>query len=56
MFKMLKFLFINFSFLILCFNAYGFDLKSLTDKIQKDLGDKLQVPKGNNSKIHLEEC
>ena len=49
MFKMLKFLFISFSFSILCFNAYGFDLKSLTDKIQKDLGDKLQVPKGNNS-------
>ena len=40
---------ISFSFSILCFNAYGFDLKSLTDKIQKDLGDKLQVPKGNNS-------
>ena len=49
MFKKVKILFISFSFSILCFNAYGFDLKSLTDKIQKDLGDKLQVPKGNNN-------
>ena len=49
MFKKFKYLFISFLFSILCFNAYGFDLKSLTDKIQKDLGDKIQVPKGNNT-------
>ena len=30
-------------------SANAFDLKSLTDKIQKDLGNKLQAPKGNNS-------
>ena len=28
---------------------YAFDLKSLTDKIQKDIGSKLQVPKGGPS-------
>ena len=26
-------------------SANAFDLKSLTDKIQKDIGNKLQVPK-----------
>ena len=30
-------------------SVYAFDLKSLTDKIQKDVGSKLQIPKGNNS-------
>ena len=30
-------------------NSNAFDLKSLTDKMQKDLGKKLQTPKGNNS-------
>ena len=32
-----------------CYKTYAFDLKSLTDKIQKDIGNKLQVPKGGNS-------
>ena len=30
-------------------SAYSFDLKSLTDKIQKDIGGKVQTPKGNNN-------
>ncbi len=30
-------------------SAYSFDLKSLTDKIQKDIGGKVQIPKGNNN-------
>ena len=42
-------------FIALCYfifsshNAFSFDLKSLTDKLQKDLGNKLQVPKGGNN-------
>ena len=28
-----------------CFQSYAFDLKSLTDKLQKDIGNKLQIPK-----------
>ena len=32
-----------------CFQSYAFDLKSLTDKLQKDIGNKLQIPKGGNS-------
>ena len=30
-------------------SANAFDLKSLTDKIQKDIGNKLQVPKGGSN-------
>ena len=30
-------------------NAYAFDLKSLTDKIQKDIGSKLNVPNNTGS-------
>ena len=32
-----------------CFQSYAFDLKSLTNKLQKDIGNKLQIPKGGNS-------
>ena len=32
-----------------CYKTYAFDLKSLTDKLQKDLGNKLQIPKGDTN-------
>ena len=31
------------------YNTQAFDLKSLTDKLQKDIGSKLQIPKGEKS-------
>ena len=45
---MLKF-YIIFLFIIATLginqSAYAFDLKSLTDKLQKDIGSKIQTPK-----------
>jgi hypothetical protein len=50
MFNYLK-SFLTLTFFIVCSqSANSFDLKSLTDKLQKDLGNKLQIPKsGSNS-------
>jgi hypothetical protein len=49
MFNYIKSLLI-ISFFIACSqNANSFDLKSLTDKLQKDLGNKLQIPKGGSN-------
>jgi len=44
-------LFLTLTIFIVCSqSANSFDLKSLTDKLQKDLGNKLQIPKsGSNS-------
>ncbi len=49
MIKLTKIISISIIFFSYCFYANAFDLKSLTDKIQKDLGDKLQIPKGDSS-------
>ncbi len=49
MFKNFNYILFSLLFITLTHNTYGFDLKSLTDKIQKDLGNKLQTPKGNNN-------
>jgi len=49
MFNYLKLFIIISLFIFSGQNAYSFDLKSLTDKIQKDIGNKLQVPKGGSN-------
>ena len=49
MFKNFNYILFSLLLITLTHNTYGFDLKSLTDKIQKDLGNKLQTPKGNNN-------
>mgnify|MGYP001360690061 CR=1 FL=1 len=49
MLRYLKLFIIVSFFVIIGQNAYSFDLKSLTDKIQKDIGNKLQVPKGGSN-------
>ena len=49
--KMLKFFknfFYIFSVLAMSQNAHAFDLKALTDKIQKDVGGKLNIPQTNS--------
>ena len=46
---LLKFLSTLVIFYSLANHANAFDLKSLTDKIQKDIGNKLQVPKGGSN-------
>ena len=45
----LKVIITSFFSICFCYKTYAFDLKSLTDKIQKDIGNKLQVPNGGNS-------
>ena len=45
----LKVIIASFFSICFCYKTYAFDLKSLTDKIQKDIGNKLQVPNGGNS-------
>ena len=45
----LKVITATFFSICFCYKTYAFDLKSLTDKIQKDIGNKLQIPKGGNS-------
>ena len=50
MIKLLKLLSLSIALLSFNFSANGFDLKSLTDKLQKDLSNTLQIPKnGTNS-------
>jgi hypothetical protein len=50
MFNYLKSFFTITFFIVCSQSANSFDLKSLTDKLQKDLGNKLQIPKsGSNS-------
>ena len=55
----LKVIIASFFSICFCYKTYAFDLKSLTDKIQKDIGNKLQVPKGvtvQEIAIHLVGC
>ncbi len=44
-----KLCFLIFLFMGLNQNAHAFDLKALTDKIQKDIGSKLKVPNSSSS-------
>ena len=39
----LKVIIASFFSICFCYKTYAFDLKSLTDKLQKDLGNKLQI-------------
>ena len=48
MLKYLKYFFYIFSVLAISNNAHAFDLKALTDKIQKDVGGKLNIPQTNS--------
>ena len=48
MLKFLKNFFYIFLVLAMSKNAHAFDLKALTDKIQKDVGEKLSVPQNNS--------
>jgi hypothetical protein len=48
MLKCLKYFFYIFSVLAMSQNAHAFDLKALTDKIQKDVGGKLNIPQTNS--------
>jgi hypothetical protein len=48
MFKFLKNFFYIFLVLAISKNANAFDLKALTDKIQKDVGGKLNIPQNNS--------
>ena len=48
MLKFLKNFFYIFLVLAISKNVYAFDLKSLTDKIQKDVGEKLKIPQTNS--------
>ena len=48
MIKFIKNFFYIFLVLAISKNVYAFDLKSLTDKIQKDVGEKLKVPQTNS--------
>ncbi len=48
MLKFLKNFFYIFLVLAISKNAHAFDLKALTDKIQKDVGGKLNVPQNNS--------
>ena len=48
MLKFLKNFFYIFLVLAISKNAHAFDLKALTDKIQKDVGEKLNVPQNNS--------
>jgi len=48
MLKSIKYFFYIFSVLAISQNAHAFDLKALTDKIQKDVGGKLNIPQTNS--------
>ena len=48
MIKFIKNFFYIFLVLAISKNVYAFDLKSLTDKIQKDVGEKLKIPQTNS--------
>ena len=48
MLKFLKNFFYIFLILAISKNVHAFDLKSLTDKIQKDVGEKLKIPQTNS--------
>ena len=48
MLKYFKYFFYIFSVLAMSQNAHAFDLKALTDKIQKDVGGKLNIPQTNS--------
>ena len=48
MIKFIKNFFYVFLVLAISKNVYAFDLKSLTDKIQKDVGEKLKIPQTNS--------
>ena len=48
MLKFLKNFFYIFLVLAISKDAHAFDLKALTDKIQKDVGGKLNVPQNNS--------
>ena len=48
MIKFIKNFFYVFLVLAISKNVYAFDLKSLTDKIQKDVGEKLKIPQKNS--------
>jgi hypothetical protein len=49
MLKCIKYFFYIFSVLAMSQNAHAFDLKALTDKIQKDIGSQLNVPNSGGS-------
>ena len=48
MIKFIKNFFYVFLVLAISKNVHAFDLKSLTDKIQKDVGEKLKIPQTNS--------
>ena len=48
MIKYFKYFFYIYSILAMFQNAHAFDLKALTDKIQKDVGGKLKIPQTNS--------
>ena len=48
MLKIFKYFFYIFSIIAIYQYAHAFDLKALTDKIQKDVGGKLNLPKTNS--------
>jgi hypothetical protein len=48
MLKYFKYFFYIYSVLAISQNAHAFDLKALTDKIQKDVGGKLNIPQTNS--------
>ena len=48
MLKFLKNFFYIFLILAISKNVHAFDLKALTDKIQKDVGEKLKIPQTNS--------
>ena len=48
MLKCFKYFFYIFSVLAISENTHAFDLKALTDKIQKDVGGKLNIPQTNS--------
>jgi len=48
MLKCFKYFLYIFSVLAMSQNAHAFDLKALTDKVQKDIGGKLNIPQTNS--------
>ena len=48
MIKFIKNFFYIFLVLAISKNVHAFDLKALTDKIQKDVGEKLKIPQTNS--------
>ena len=49
MLKCFKYFFYIFTTLTIFQNAHAFDLKALTDKIQKDIGGKVNTPNSGGS-------